>query len=105
MSRPLYLEVPGGTFHLTSRGNARKTIFEDEEDHRAFLVYLRYTVMRHGWICLAYCLMRNHFHLLVRTPRPNLADGMRDLKSGYATTYNARRGIDGSLFKGATGPS
>lgn len=99
MSRPLYMEVLDGTFHATSRGNARRTIFEDEEDCRTFLVCLRHTIMRRGWRCLAYCLMVNHFHLLVQTPRGNLAAGMRDLKSGYATAFNARRGDDGSLFK------
>lgn len=99
MGRPLYIEVPDGIFHLNSRGNARRTIFEDDEDHRVFLAHLRFVLRRHGWECIAYCLMRNHFHLVVRTPQPNLADGMRDLKSGYATAYNKRRGIDGSLFK------
>ncbi len=99
MARPYYREVPGGIFHVTSRGNARQTVFEDAVDCRRFIAELRHTVARHRWRCLSYCLMGNHFHLLVQTPNANLAAGMRDLKSQYATSYNARHGRDGSRFK------
>jgi putative transposase len=99
MARPLYFEVPEGIYHVTSRGIARRTVFDDDYDCRTFLICLRHTVLRYEWRCLAYCLMQNHFHLLVQTPKANLANGMRDLKSGYVTAYNARRGEDGSRFK------
>ena len=99
MSRPLHIEVPNGIFHATSRGIARRTIFHDDTDRRIFLFHLRHTVMRHRWRCIAFCLMPNHFHLLVQTPKANLSDGMRDLKSGYVSAYNSRRGEDGSRLK------
>ena len=99
MTRPLRIEVAAGFFHVTSRGIARKTIFRDDLDHHCFLSELRRTLKRTGWRCLSYCLMGNHFHLLVQTPKPNLSQGMRDLKSEYANGFNHRHGLDGSLFK------
>lgn len=99
MTRPYALEILDGTFHVTSRGNAKRVVFDDDMDRKAFLLELSYAVRRHSWIVLAYCLMGNHFHLLVRTPDANLAEGMRDLKSQYARSFNRRRGIDGSVFK------
>lgn len=99
MARPVYFEVPGGIFHLTSRGNARRRIFFDDRDYRAFLLELKLTARRHRWRCLSYCLMPNHFHLLIQTPELTRADGMRDLKSEYARTFHRRYGTDGSLFK------
>lgn len=99
MSRPLYAEVINGIFHLTSRGNARRRIFFDDADYGRFLLCLKGTARRHEWRCLSYCLMPNHFHLLVQTPKPTRADGMRDLKSEYAQTFHRRYGTDGALFK------
>ncbi len=99
MARPFYAEVSGGIFHLTSRGNSRRKIFLDDADYASFLLCLKNTARRHGWRCLSYCLMPNHFHLLVQTSKPTRAAGMRDLKSEYARMFHRRYGSDGALFK------
>jgi putative transposase len=100
MARPLRLEVEDGIYHLTSRGNERKAIYRDANDRQRFLEILRATLERFRWCCLGYCLMTNHYHLLVRTPQPNLARGMRDLNGIYAQAFNRRHGRDGHLFQG-----
>jgi len=68
MARPLRLEYEGALYHVTSRGNAREGIFSDERDRERFLGILADVVARYGWICHAYCLMSNHYHLLIETP-------------------------------------
>ena len=80
MSRPLRIEVPGGLYHVTSRGNERKWIFRDDADHGRFLDGLDQVCRRFGWRCLAYCLMGNHYHLVVETLSPSLSRGMRQLR-------------------------
>lgn len=69
MARPLRLELPGAVYHLTNRGNARQRIFLNDSDRDLFLDILGQVVSRFGWICHAYCLMDNHYHLVVETPR------------------------------------
>ncbi len=83
MSRPLRVEMAGGVYHVTSRGDGREAIFLDEDDRQQFLTVLRHTLARFGWRCLAYCLMTNHYHLVLETPEPNLARGMRQLNGVY----------------------
>ncbi|MGH3109503.1 MAG: REP-associated tyrosine transposase [Gaiellaceae bacterium] len=100
MARPLRLEVEDGIYHLTARGNERKAIYRDDGDRGRFLEILAGALERFDWRCLAYCLMTNHYHLLVRTPKPNLARGMRDLNGIYAQAFNRRYGRDGHLFQG-----
>lgn len=100
MARPLRLQVADGVYHLTARGNERKPIYRDVADKQRFLEILRDTLERFAWHCLSYCLMSNHYHLLVRTPQPNLARGMRDLNGVYAQSFNRRYGRDGHLFQG-----
>jgi len=99
MSRPLRRQVPNGYFHVGSRGNARREIFLGDEDRRAFLLILRETITRWRWRCVTYCLMGNHYHLLLQTPEPNLSEGMRDLNSVYARRFHREHGTDGSLFR------
>ena len=79
MARPLRVEFDGALYHVTSRGNARADIFEDDQDRHAFLETLGKVVQRFHWLCHAYCLMDNHYHLLVETPEPNLVKGVRAL--------------------------
>lgn len=98
MARPLRIELPGATYHVTSRGNEKRDIFFDDADRRAFLAWLGRTIPRYGWICVAYCLMRNHYHLVVTTPEPNLSRGMKYLNSAYVQGLNCRRGRVGRLF-------
>jgi hypothetical protein len=81
MARPLRLEFPGAVYHLTSRGNARQDIVVDDRDRSQLLSLLAHVVDRYGWLCHAYCLMDNHYHLLVETPQPNLSLGMRQLNA------------------------
>jgi REP element-mobilizing transposase RayT len=100
MSRPLRPQYPGALYHLTSRGNERKRIFLDETDREAFLGTLSLVVSRYGWLCHGYCLMENHYHLLVETPRPNLSLGMRQLNGVYTQAFNRRHRRVGHLFQG-----
>lgn len=100
MSRPLRLEFPGAVYHVTSRGNARQAIVVDDTDRARFLAILTHVVDRFGWLCHAYCLMDNHYHLLIETPQANLSRGMRQLNGLYTQAYNRRHGREGHLFQG-----
>jgi REP element-mobilizing transposase RayT len=84
---------------VTSRGNRRQLVFRGNGDRRLFLSELERAVIRHRWRCLAYCLMDNHFHLVVETPLPNLGRGMRDCLGRFVQTFNRRHGTDGRMFK------
>jgi REP element-mobilizing transposase RayT len=77
MARPLRLEYAGAVYHVTSRGNARNAVFLDDTDRREFLEPLGDVIERYGWICHAYCLMTNHYHLLIETPEVGLSRGMQ----------------------------
>ena len=100
MARPLRLEFPGAIYHVTSRGNAREAIFLDAEDRPIFLGVLGEVVARFGWLCHAYCLMDNHYHLLLETPDPNLSRGMRQLNGVYTQRFNRRHGRVGHVLQG-----
>src|SRR4030066_2444129 len=100
MARPLRIEYPGAIYHITSRGNARQPIYKDDKDRETFLELLGSVVSRYGWICHAYCLMGNHYHLLIETPDGNLSQGMRQLNGIYTQHFNRRHGRVGHLFQG-----
>jgi REP element-mobilizing transposase RayT len=100
MARPLRIEFPGAVYHLTSRGNARQRIFLNNDDRKIFLETLFQVVTRYGWLCHAYCLMDNHYHLLVETPKPTLCSGMRQLNGVYTQAYNRRHKKVGHLLQG-----
>ena len=100
MARPLRLEFPGAVYHVTARGNERRPIFRDDEDRRLFLSTLGRTVARWRWVVHAYCLMSNHYHLLMETPDANLSRGMRQLNGEYTQAFNRRHGHVGHLFQG-----
>jgi REP element-mobilizing transposase RayT len=100
MARPLRIEFPGAVYHVTSRGNARSDIFEDDNDRHLFLSILGQTVKRFNWLCHAYCLMGNHYHLLIETLEGNLSVGMRHLNGVYTQAYNRLHDMDGHVFKG-----
>lgn len=100
MARPPRIEAPGAIHHVVARGNERKAIYRDATDKLRFLEILGLTSTRYGWRVLAYCLMGNHYHLLVQTPNANLARGMRELNGVFAQAFNRRHGRDGHLFQG-----
>jgi REP element-mobilizing transposase RayT len=100
MARPLRIEYPGAVYHITTRGNARQEIFLDDVDEETFLQALSQAVERFGWLCHAHCLMPNHYHLLIETPKPNLSQGMRQLNGVYTQAFNRHHGRVGHLFQG-----
>jgi len=100
MARPLRLEYEGALHHVTSRGNAREAIFLVDPDRELFLQVLADTVARFGWICHAYCLMTNHYHLLIETPDANLSRGMRQLNGVYTQAFNRRHLRVGHVLQG-----
>jgi REP element-mobilizing transposase RayT len=100
VARPPRIEVAGGIYHVVARGNERRLIYRDDNDRATFLELLALTLERHGWQLLAYCLMGNHYHLLVRTQNPDLARGMHYLNARYAQHFNRRHGRVGHLFQG-----
>lgn len=100
MSRPLRVEYPGAVYHLTSRGNARQDVFLGEADRDGFLNVMARVIDRYRWLCHAYCLMGNHYHLLVETLDPTLSLGMRQLNGVYTQTFNRHHRRVGHLFQG-----
>jgi putative transposase len=100
MARPLRLEFPGALYHVTARGNARNAVFLSDGDREGFLQCLKESVTRYGWLCHAYCLMDNHYHLLIETPTANLSLGMRQLNGVYTQRFNVQHQRVGHLFQG-----
>jgi REP element-mobilizing transposase RayT len=100
MSRPLRIEYAEAVYHVTCRGNARKSIFKDDKDRGMFLNILEEVNDRYHWFCHAYCLMNNHYHLVIETPDGNLSKGMRQLNGVYTMRFNRRHGSVGHVFQG-----
>jgi REP element-mobilizing transposase RayT len=100
MSRPLRIEYPDAVYHVTSRGNARNNIFQSDSDRKTFLKIFAAVVRRFNWLCHAYCLMDNHYHLLIETPDGNLSKGMRHLNGVYTQKYNWQNIKTGHVFQG-----
>lgn len=103
MARPLRLEFAGALYHVTTRGDRREPIYEDDEDRSAFLDIFGTVIENFNWVGHAYCLMGNHYHLLVETPDANLAKGMRQLNGTYTQWSNRRHRPGPAIcFKGVT---
>jgi REP element-mobilizing transposase RayT len=100
MPRRLRIEYPGAIYHVINRGDRREDIFRDDDDRKRFLATLGETCDKTGWQGHAYCLMPNHFHLVIETPRPNLVAGMKWLLGVYTKRFNIRHKICGHLFAG-----
>jgi putative transposase len=98
MPRPPRLVAAGAIYHLTCRGVRGLPIFVTDRDRALFLALLRLTLAKYGWLCQAYCLMDNHWHLVVQTEQPTLSAGMHWLNTAYARTFNKRHGFEGHLF-------
>jgi len=100
MVRPLRIEFSGAVYHVTSRGNVRRRIYEDDADRFEYLSVLEQVLARFNWLLHAYCLMDNHYHLMIETPDPNLSAGMRQLNGIYTQRFNRRHGRVGHVFQG-----
>jgi len=100
MARPLRIQYPGAFYHITSRGNEQKEIFKSERDREKFLLYLETATERYQAAIHAYCLMNNHYHLLMETPGGNLSDIMRHINGAYTTYFNFKRDRSGHLMQG-----
>jgi REP element-mobilizing transposase RayT len=99
MPRCARITAPGAYYQVAARGNRRQAVYERNDDFERFLVYLEDAVRRFGWMCLAYCLLTNHYHLLVHTPEDNISRGMHRLNGLYAQWFNDTHGVDGHLFQ------
>ena len=100
MTRPLRIEYPGALHHVMSRGDNKQGIFLNDHDCERFFDIYSDIVDRLGWATFAWCLMGNHFHLVVETPDPNLSEGMRLLNGIYTQYFNKNHGRVGHLFQG-----
>ena len=100
MSRPLRIEFNGALYHITSRGNARSDIYLKDADRHAFLNILDKVCQQYNWTIHAYCLMTNHYHLLVETPDANLSRGMRQLNGVYTQKFNHLHNLVGHIDQG-----
>jgi REP element-mobilizing transposase RayT len=84
MVYPLQLEFPGACYYLAARGNTQQDIYVDDPDRQRFLELLEHELFQQKWQCYAYCLMTNHYHLVIETPEANLVGGMRRLNRAYS---------------------
>jgi len=100
MARPLRLEFAGALYHVTARGNCQEDIFEADADRLEFISIFHTVCERYNWVCHAYCLMGNHYHLLIETPDANLSKGMRQLNGVYTQAFNRKHNRVGHLFQG-----
>jgi len=100
MARPLRIEFAGALYHVTARGNAREDIYADDRDRQQFLFLLQHAVDRFDWYCHAYCLMDNHYHLLIETNSPTLSKGMKFLNGTYTQYFNRQHQRVGHVFQG-----
>jgi putative transposase len=100
MARPLRIEYPGAFYHVTSRGNEQKDVFKSQKDRERFLSYVESAVVRYGAVVHTWCLMSNHYHLLLETPSGNLSQIMRHINGAYTTYFNVKRKRAGHLFQG-----
>ncbi|MCP4489210.1 MAG: hypothetical protein GY820_18140 [Gammaproteobacteria bacterium] len=98
--KPLRLEFPGALYHITSRGDRREDIYHGDEDRVLFLSVLGRVCDTYNWVCHSYCLMSNHYHLLIETPEANLSKGMRQLNGVYTQSYNRSHDVTGHVFHG-----
>src|SRR5438552_1602691 len=100
MPRKLRIQYPGAIYHVMNRGDQRENIFKDDQDRERFLFTLGEACNKTEWQAHAYCLMRNHFHLVIETPQANLVAGMKWLLGVYTKRFNIRHKLCGHLFAG-----
>ncbi len=100
MSRPLRIQYPDAWYHVINRGRRGEKIFLSKEDYQSFIILLKELNEVYNVKIVAYCLMENHYHLLIKTPDANLSRAMRHLNGVYTQRYNKRHNYDGQLFRG-----
>ena len=100
MARKLRVQYPGAIYHVMNRGDRREPIFKDDRDRKRFLQTLGEACEKTGWHIHAWCLMPNHFHLVIETPQANLVAGMKWLLGAYTGRFNRRHKLFGHLFSG-----
>jgi len=100
MARPLLIEFPGAVYPVTARGDRQEPIFEHNDDRLAFLDLIAKEVAQQHWVVYAFCLMDNHYHVLLETPEPNLVKGMRRLNGVYTQAFNRRHDRVGHVLQG-----
>ena len=100
MGRPLRISFPGAFYHVTSRGNERRPIYQTNRDFEKFLAYLESATERYGARIHCFCLMTNHYHLLLETPRGNLQAILHHLNTSYTNYFNTKKKRVGHLFQG-----
>ena len=100
MARQVRIQYAGALYHVMARGDRREAIFRDGHDRAVFLDGLDEACGRTGWLCQAYALLDNHYHLLIQTPEPNLVAGMSWLQTTYTRRHNVRHRLWGHLFGG-----
>ncbi len=98
MPRLLRTALPDGFFHVTARGVEQRTIFEDDDDRGVFLELLARTIERYRWECHAFCLMGNHYHVVLEATRADLSTGCQWLNGRYGQLFNKRHARSGHLF-------
>ncbi|RLA19747.1 MAG: addiction module toxin RelE [Gammaproteobacteria bacterium] len=100
MARPLRIEYAGALYHVTSRGDRREDIYFEDDDREIWLALFAQVCSRFNWRCHAWCLMDNHYHIVIETIEGNLSQGMRQLNGVYTQQSNRKHGLFGHLFQG-----
>jgi REP element-mobilizing transposase RayT len=100
MARPLRIQYPGAFYHVMHRGNAGSDLFKSEKDREKLLQYFGQAVERYAIKVHTYCLMTNHYHLLIETPHANLSQAIKWINVSYAAYFNRKRRRSGHLFQG-----
>jgi len=102
MTRPVRIEFEGALYHITSRGDRREAIYEDEADRNQFLKILGEVIETFNWVCHAYCQMTNHYHLVIETMEGNLSKGMRQLNGSIRKERIVDMVVSDTFFRDAT---
>ena len=100
MSRPLRISFNNAVYHIAARGNRKEKIFYSDDDKRIFLRKMNQTFLKYSFLCYAYCLMDNHYHLFIKTSLGNISQGMHYLNASYANYFTAKYKTNGPLFQG-----
>ncbi|OGW41189.1 MAG: chromosomal replication initiator DnaA [Nitrospirae bacterium RBG_13_39_12] len=100
MTRPLRLSFENASYHITARGNRRDPLFYNDTDRKVFIDKINETFLKYSFVCYAYCLMDNHYHIFLKTRLPKISEGMHYLNTSYANWFKAKHKIVGVLFQG-----